>query len=130
MAGTPLVYGTALQKECSIHIYQKNLTRTSGAQRKDALLKHMASLQQIYIAYKVRYCLTTLQASPVHKLLGNFSATSGFSRNFHLVEQLPVHRASFKFLCLDSHSHAPATSQALKKCRILLVSRIYICPIF
>ena len=26
-----------------------------------------------------------------------------------------MHRATFKFLCLDSHSHAPATSETAKK---------------
>ena len=57
-------------------------------------------------------------SSPVHKLLGNFSATLGFFGNFNLVEQLSVHRATFKFLCLDSHSHACATSETINKCRI------------
>ena len=56
--------------------------------------------------------------SPVHKLLGNFSATLGFFGNFQLVEQLSVHRATSRFLCLYSHSHAPATSETIKKCRI------------
>ena len=37
-----------------------------------------------------------------------------------------MYRATFKFLCLDSHSHGPAKSGTLKKCRILLVSRIYL----
>ena len=38
--------------------------------------------------------------SPVHKLLGNFSATLGFFGNFQLVEQLSMHRATSQFLCL------------------------------
>ena len=59
-----------------------------------------------------------MRDSPVHKLLGNFSAALGFISNFQLVEQLSIHRATFKFLFLDSHSHAPATSEATKKCRI------------
>ena len=64
--------------------------------------------------------------SPVHKFLVNFSATLGCFSNFQLVEQLPVHRATFKFLCLDSHNHAPVTSEKIKKCRIHLLSRIYL----
>ena len=56
-----------------------------------------------------------LGSSPVHKLLGNFLATSGFFRNFQLVEQLSVDWATLKFLCLDSHSHAHATSEPIKK---------------
>ena len=51
---------------------------------------------------------------PVHKLLGRFSATLGFFDNFQLVEQLSMHQATSKFLCLYSHSHAPATSEKLK----------------
>ena len=69
--------------------------------------------------------LVVAQLNPVHKLLGNFSASLGIFSNFGLVEQLLVHRATFKFLCLDSESHASATSETLKKCRILLVSRVY-----
>ena len=38
--------------------------------------------------------------------------------NFQLVEQLSVHRATFKFLCLHSHSNAPAASGTIKKCRM------------
>ena len=37
-----------------------------------------------------------------------------------------MHRATFKFLCLDSLSHAPVTSEKTRKCRIQLVSRIYL----
>ena len=37
-----------------------------------------------------------------------------------------MYRATFKFLCLDSHSRAPATTEALKKCRIVLGSIIYL----
>ena len=55
----------------------------------------------------------SLDSSPVHKLFGNFQ----------LVEQLSVHRATFNIFC---HSHGPATSKAIKKCRIQLVSRIYL----
>ena len=50
----------------------------------------------------------------VHKLLSNFSATLGFFANFQLVEQLSVNRATVEFLCLDSHSHDPATNEKLK----------------
>ena len=46
---------------------------------------------------------------PVHKLLGNFSATLDFFGNFQLVEELSVHWATSKFLHLYGHSHAPAT---------------------
>ena len=56
--------------------------------------------------------------SHVHKLFGNFSATLGFFGNFQLVEQLSMHRATSKFLYLHSHSHAPATSETIKKCGI------------
>ena len=59
-------------------------------------------------------CFGTSLPSPVHKLLGNFSATLGFSSNFQHVKQLSVHRATFKFLYLDSHSHASATSLTIK----------------
>ena len=52
------------------------------------------------------------QVSPVHKLLGNFSATLGSFSNFQLVEQLSVHRATF------SHSYAPAASETIKKCGV------------
>ena len=45
------------------------------------------------------------------------SATLGFFSSFQLVEQLSVNRGTFTFLCLDSHSHAPATSEKLQKCR-------------
>ena len=48
------------------------------------------------------------------QLLGKFRLFS----NFQLVEELSVHRATFQFLCLDSHSHAPATSETIYKCRI------------
>ena len=54
-----------------------------------------------------------LGSSPVHKLLANFSATLGFFGNFQVVEQLSVHRAASKFLCLVGHSHAPATSETI-----------------
>ena len=54
-------------------------------------------------------------ASTVHKLLRSFSATLGFLSNFRLVEQLSVHLGTFKFLCLNSHSHAPITSEKIKK---------------
>ena len=40
-----------------------------------------------------------------------------------------MHRATSKFLCLYSHSHAPATSETIKKVKnikIQLVSRIYL----
>ena len=57
-------------------------------------------------------------SSHVDKLLGNFSPTLSFFSNFNLVEQLSVHRAASKFLYLDSHSHAPATSETINKCRI------------
>ena len=56
--------------------------------------------------------------SPVHKLLGNFSATLGFFSNFQLVEQLSVHRhraSVHQFLYLNSHSHAPIASGTRKK---------------
>ena len=56
--------------------------------------------------------------SPVHKLLGNFSVTLGFFGNFQLVEQLSVHRATFECLSFYCHSHAPATSETIKKRRI------------
>ena len=32
-----------------------------------------------------------------------------------------MHQATLKFLCLDSHSQASATSETIKKCSILLV---------
>ena len=41
--------------------------------------------------------------------------TLGFLSNFQLVEQLSVHRAMFKFLCLDDHSHAHATCETIKE---------------
>ena len=104
----------------------------------------MANVQQCYIATNIHYsilqyysnihwniegCGLTFStmalllhkdiSSPVHKLLCNFSTTLGFFSNFPLVEQLSVHRATFQFLCLDRHnSHAPATSETIKKCRI------------
>ena len=56
--------------------------------------------------------------SPIHKLLGNFSATLGFLSNFQFAGQLSVHRETFKCLCLESHSHAPATGETIRKCRI------------
>ena len=46
------------------------------------------------------------------------SATLGFLGNFQLVEQLSVYRATSNFLRLISHSHAPATSETSKMCRI------------
>ena len=64
--------------------------------------------------------------NPVHKLLGNCSATLGPFGDFQLVGQLSMHRATSKFLCLYSHSHAPATCETIKNCRIQLVSRIYL----
>ena len=36
-----------------------------------------------------------------------------------------MHWATLKFLCLDSQSHAPVTSETIKKCRIQLVSRMH-----
>ena len=60
---------------------------------------------------------TRYLSSPVHKLLGNFSATFGFFGNFQLVEQLSMLRTTSKFLCLYSLSSAPATSETIKKCR-------------
>ena len=69
----------------------------------------------------------SLPNSPVHKLLGNFSATLGIFGNFQHVEQPSMHRATSKFLCLYSHSHVPARIETIKKVqniRIQLVSRI------
>ena len=60
------------------------------------------------------------------QLFGSFSATLAFFSNFRLVEELSVYRATFKFSCLNSHSHAPATSEKTRKCRIQLLSRIYL----
>ena len=37
-----------------------------------------------------------------------------------------MHRATFKFLYLNIQSHAPATSETIKKCIIQLASRIYL----
>ena len=54
------------------------------------------------------------------------SAALGFYSNFQLVEQLSVHWETSKFLCLNNHSHAPATSYTIKKCRKQLVSRMYL----
>ena len=60
-------------------------------------------------------CVTyLLNSSPVHKLLGNFSATLGLFGNFQLVEQLSVHWETSKLLCLYSRRHAPATSETIK----------------
>ena len=56
--------------------------------------------------------------SPVHKLRGHFSATLAFFGNFQLVEQLSKHRAASTLLSLYIHSHAPATSETIKQCRI------------
>ena len=78
-------------------------------------------------AWKHGRGLGELPPSPVHKLLDSFSATLGFSGNFQLIEQLSVHRTTFTFLCLDSHSHVSGTSEKTKKCRIQLVSRRYLC---
>ena len=61
---------------------------------------------------------SAVASSPVRKLLGNFSATLGSFSNFQHLEQHSVHRATFQFLCLYSHSHAPATSETINKCRI------------
>ena len=60
----------------------------------------------------------TISVSPVYKLLGNLSVTLGSFGNFQLVEHLSMHRATSKFLSLYSHSHAAATSETIKKCRI------------
>ena len=70
------------------------------------------------LQYTAKKSFTRAPASPVHKLRGNFSATLDFVSNFQLVEQFSVHGATFKFLCLDSHSHAPSTSETIVKCRI------------
>ena len=59
-------------------------------------------------------------------LSGKFSATLSFFSDFELLEQLSVHRATFKFMCLNSYSHAPITSEAIKKCIIQLASRLYL----
>ena len=53
------------------------------------------------------------QTRPVYKLLDNFSATLDFFGNFQVVEQFSMHRATSTFLCLYSHSHAPAMSEAI-----------------
>ena len=50
--------------------------------------------------------------------LYRFSATLSFFGSFQFVEQLSVHQAIFKFLCLDIHSPTPATSETVKKSRI------------
>ena len=63
--------------------------------------------------------------SSVHKLLGNFSATLGFFSTFQLVVQLSVHRTTLNF-CVSIVSHASAASETIKKCRIQLMSRIYL----
>ena len=67
-----------------------------------------------------------IQSCPqvARQLFGNFRLFS----NFQLVEQLSVHRATFKLVYLNSHSHTPATSETVRKCRIYC--REYICPIF
>ena len=56
--------------------------------------------------------------SSVQKMLCNFSETLGFFGYSQLVEQLSMHRATSKLVCLYSHSDAPATSETIKKCRI------------
>ena len=58
------------------------------------------------------------ETGPVHKLLGFFLVTLGFFGNFQLVEQLSMHRTTFEYLCLDSHSNAPRTSETVKKCSV------------
>ena len=59
-----------------------------------------------------RVTINSLEANcnHVHKLLGNFLATFGSFGYFQLVEQLSMHWATSKFLCLYGHSHAPAMS--------------------
>ena len=64
-----------------------------------------------------------ISISPVHKMLGNFSTTFDFFGNFSLVEQLSVHRATFKLKCLNNDSHSPTTSGTITDCIIQLVSR-------
>ena len=53
--------------------------------------------------------------SLVHKFLDNSSVTLSFFGSFQLFELLSIHWATSKFLCLYNHSHAPATSEAIKK---------------
>ena len=73
--------------------------------------------QNVYV-YILKIQFNDVITSPIHKFLGNFSATLGLSSNFQPVEEFSVHRATFKFLCHDRRSHAPATSETIKKCRI------------
>ena len=37
-----------------------------------------------------------------------------------------MYRATFKFLCLDSHSHAPATSETIKSAVYRCVENIFV----
>ena len=37
-----------------------------------------------------------------------------------------MYRATLKFLCLDSYSHAPATSEAIKVQNIACVENIFV----
>ena len=59
----------------------------------------------------------------VHKLSGNFVVALYFSSHFLYVEQFSVHRATYKLLCLYSHNHTLAMGEAIRDCRIQLVSR-------
>ena len=65
------------------------------------------------VATPLTECLACPQVA--RQLFGNLRA---FLVTFSFVEQLSVHRATSKFLCLISHSHAPATSERIKPCRI------------
>ena len=70
-----------------------------------------------------------LTISPVHKLLGNFPATLGFLSNFQLVEQLSVHRATFKFFASIVTDMLLLQVKHLKSAEYSLCQE-YICPIF
>ena len=63
------------------------------------MLIEMGSVHANQFAIKLGCYLKAvfMSSSPVHKLLGSFSATLGFFDNFQLVEQLSMHRVTSKF---------------------------------
>ena len=54
---------------------------------------------------KIEFSCRIVLSSPVHKLHGNVSTTLGFFGNFQLAEQLSMHLATSKVLCLYSYEY-------------------------
>ena len=74
---------------------QENSSKGSRAARE------LATVFSVTFSFLVTMVGQFVKTTPVHRLLGNFSATLGFSNACQLAEQLSVHGATFS-LCVST----------------------------